>query len=326
MNSEYCLIIIPFKSLYDSIVTTFEMRVISKIKDLRSWRLDEFYNKKSLGFVPTMGALHEGHLKLVRESLKQNESTLVSIFVNPSQFAPNEDLNSYPRTLNDDMKKLNNLSNDITIFTPNVLEMYPNGIEQDTSKQVGAFVELVNLSHKMEGKSRPQFFRGVATIVTKLFNVVQPNYAYFGQKDIQQALIIKRLLTDLLFQFPSKDNLKIIETARDPLNNLALSSRNTYLNEHERSNIAPLLFRALNKGKSTFDNGVRDRKLILESMNEIIKEAEHLGANFDYIELNDASTFDVVDNINENGAILSGAMYINKTRLIDNVLLGLEIN
>ncbi|TIC63984.1 Pantoate-beta-alanine ligase [Wallemia mellicola] len=302
-------------------------RIVSKIAELRQWRVQQLSNRNTVGFVPTMGALHQGHLKLVEESLKSSNNTIVSIFVNPAQqkFAPHEDLDTYPRTLKRDIEALESLSKDITLFTPNVQEIYPNGIQQDASKQVGAFVEMLGLGNKMEGISRPHFFRGVATIVTKLFNVVQPDLAFFGQKDVQQALILKRMCRDLLVQYPTSQNLKIVPTARDAVINLALSSRNAYLSEQERTEVAPLLYKALNAAKEAYDSGVRTREGIIDATRPYISLAQQKGAKLDYLEINDATTFEVVNDIGMDGAVLSAAMYVGKTRLIDNILLGLTI-
>ncbi|EOR00763.1 Pantoate--beta-alanine ligase [Wallemia ichthyophaga EXF-994] len=272
-----------------------------------------------------MGALHQGHLKLVEQSLRESNKTVVSIFVNPAQFAPHEDLDTYPRTLEGDLSQLRRLSNDITVFTPSTTQMYPTGIEQDTHKQTGAFIEMANLSDKMEGISRPTFFRGVATVVTKLFNVVQPDLAFFGQKDIQQALILRRMCKDLLVQYPTPANLRISPTARDPVSHLALSSRNAYLSEEQRSQVAPLLYKALQAGKQAYESGVTCRQDILHATTQHTTHAQQQGAKMDYIQLNDASSFEVVDSVGNNGAILSAAMYVGNTRLIDNVLLGMSV-
>ncbi|TIA92514.1 hypothetical protein E3P99_00581 [Wallemia hederae] len=301
------------------------LRLLRTTQELRQWRVQHLLNSKSVGFVPTMGALHQGHLKLVEQSLKHSDSTIVSIFVNPAQFAPHEDLDTYPRTLDQDIKQLQRISNDITLFTPQVSQMYPSGIEQDTSRQVGAFVHLPGLGNKMEGLSRPHFFAGVATVVTKLFNIVQPDHAYFGQKDIQQALILRRMCKDLLVQYPTTDNLRIVPTARDPDTNLALSSRNAYLSEQQRSELAPLLYKALQSGRQAYEDGKRSREEILHATSSYTTQAQEKGARIDYMQLNDAFTFDVVDEVGAEGAVLSAAMYVGSTRLIDNVLLGMRV-
>jgi len=313
----------------------------------RKWRKQAFETGKSVGFVPTMGALHEGHLSLVRRSLAENDLTVVSIFVNPGQFAPHEDLESYPRTLPRDLELLsaekvtvsNLLSSAIPItrtlsavFVPSVSEIYPSGIVQNVAEQKGAFVEVKGYSHQMEGQSRPTFFRGVATVVTKLFNVIQPTKAYFGQKDIQQALLLKRLCRDLLFPHPEPDNLCIIPTSRDPSDGLALSSRNAYLTLNGRK-FAPTLIQALRAAENAWIQGLAKAECIARAT-AIIEDKraqarlEGLNIELDYIEMNNADSFQVLGpHVRESDldlVILSGAMKVDQTRLIDNILLGVE--
>lgn len=318
----------------------------------RQWREKALLEKKSVGFVPTMGALHEGHLSLVRKSLAENDLTVLSIFVNPAQFAPHEDLAMYPRTLEQDIAALARVSitdpslphtDDLSsehanvrqpsaIFLPRVKEMYPNGITQDVSTQKGTFVEVQGYSHQMEGKSRPTFFRGVATVVTKLLNAVQPTRAYFGQKDIQQALLLKRLASDLLMSYPLSQNVRIVPTARDHTDGLALSSRNAYLSRDERK-MAPTLYQALVAAKTAWEAGSSKAECLLKAQ-EVITTRERQARNngldvkmrLDFIEFNDADTFDIVDGkVTQNDfdvILLSGALYVGKTRLIDNLVLG----
>jgi pantoate--beta-alanine ligase len=229
--------------------------------------------------------------------------------------------------------------------------MYPSGITQDVSGQKGTFVEVKGYSHQMEGKSRPTFFRGVATIVTKLFNVVQvcflsypllailtfrglvqPTRAYFGQKDIQQALLLKRLASDLLMAYPLSENVHIVPTARDQIDGLALSSRNAYLSEYERK-VASTLYQALTAAKTAWEAGLSKDKC-LNKAHEVMevreKQARSEGLNvdmrLDFLEFNDASTFDVVeDDVTQTDldvVLLNGALFVGKTRLIDNLILG----
>lgn len=293
-----------------------------------------------MGYVPTMGALHEGHLSLVRRSLADNDLTVVSIFVNPAQFAPHEDLATYPRTLPKDLELLEAQNVKTTsivprtpsaVFLPNVTEMYPSGIVQDVSEQKGTFIEVKGYSHQMEGTSRPTFFRGVATIVTKLFNVIQPTNAYFGQKDIQQALLLKRLCRDLLMSHPDANHLHIIPTARDESDGLALSSRNAYLTSDGRK-VAPTLHRALQAAQRAWRDGLTKEEcvrvgitLVEAAKKQAISDGLAVDLRLDYLELNDAATFDVLDarrTKEDSGlVILSGALYVDKTRLIDNILL-----
>ncbi|KAJ3500734.1 hypothetical protein NLJ89_g9657 [Agrocybe chaxingu] len=317
--------------------------IFTTIADYRVWRRQAFKGGKSVGFVPTMGALHEGHLSLVRRSLAENDLTVVSIFVNPAQFAPHEDLGTYPRTLPHDLELLeaeavpastapSSLHTPTAVFAPTVSEMYPSGIVQNVTEQKGTFVEVKGYGHQMEGMSRPTFFRGVATVVTKLFNVVQPTHAYFGQKDIQQALLLKRLCRDLLLSHPEPQNLHIIPTARDPVDGLALSSRNAYLTPEGRA-VASTLRLALQAAQSAWAAGLSKGESI-EKATAVVdakgKEAEEKGLGvsmkLDYVQMNDAQTFEVLDSGVKRDqtelVILSGALYVDKTRLIDNILLG----
>ncbi|OJA20457.1 hypothetical protein AZE42_06084 [Rhizopogon vesiculosus] len=287
-----------------------------------------------------MGALHDGHLSLVQKSLAENDLTVLSIFVNPAQFAPHEDLTTYPRTLPRDLELLT--AQQVTVgeavrkasavFLPQVQDMYPSGISQDISVQKGTFVEVKGYGHQMEGASRPTFFRGVATVVTKLFNAVQPTNAYFGQKDIQQALLLRRLCKDLLFPHPEPDHVHIVPTSRDPTDDLALSSRNVYLSPQERK-LAPALINALQDAESAWLNGQSKDQCILRALaviDEVKKQAFVHGVDMrlDYIEMNDSETFDVLDASSNNQligdipVIVSGALWVGKTRLIDNIVIG----
>lgn len=333
--------------------------IFTTVADFRKWRKEQMKQDKKVGFVPTMGALHEGHLALVKESLRENDETVVSIFVNPAQFAPTEDLSSYPRTMESDIAALNRLASTMpnhkqisAIFAPTVTEMYPSPdgkpFTQVVSDQIGAFVEVAGLQHKMEGSSRPTFFRGVATVVTKLFHIVQPDQAYFGQKDIQQAILLRRLVSDLLFAHPpSPEALRIMPTTRDPIDGLALSSRNAYLTQKSRIH-ANILYRALCAGQKAWDENPGDIQSTLQAARqkakEIAEEADKDGIDLDilYIDLNDPIDLDNLENrrgksiidpqtTSQRGAILSGAALIKEghngrvTRLIDNFLLGFKL-
>ncbi|PPQ78686.1 hypothetical protein CVT25_010707 [Psilocybe cyanescens] len=317
--------------------------IFTTVADYRAWRNRAFAEGKTVGYVPTMGALHEGHLSLVRESLSNNDLTVVSIFVNPAQFAPHEDLATYPRTLPRDLELLEaeripNVASPLevhtpfAVFLPTVSDMYPSGIVQNVAEQKGTFIEVKGYGHQMEGVSRPTFFRGVATVVTKLFNVIQPTNAYFGQKDIQQALLLKRLVRDLLLSHPEPSNLHIIPTTRDSNDGLALSSRNAYLTTDGRK-VAPTLRQALQAAEAAWNSGSPKSKCI-EAAIAVVgsrkaqaqSEGLNVTVNLDYLEMNNAHTFDVLDdNLSKKDAdlvILSGALNVDKTRLIDNILLG----
>lgn len=292
----------------------------------------------------------------VRRSLQENDLTVVSIFVNPAQFAPHEDLSAYPRTLPSDLEQLTkqqvNVSGDVrtpsAVFLPGTQDMYPSGINQDVALQKGTFVEVKGYSHQMEGTSRPHFFRGVATIVTKLFNVIQvrlssimwmdadrviqPTNAYFGQKDIQQGLLLRRMCRDLLLANPDADHVHIVPTERDPVDGLALSSRNSYLSTEERS-VANTLYRALQAAESgwlageTKDACIRAAEVLV---NGAVRGAVSRGVDMrlDYIQMNDSDTFEVLDDQSQGQSVggapvvLSGAVWVGRTRLIDNIVVG----
>ncbi|KAJ7255478.1 Pantoate-beta-alanine ligase [Mycena haematopus] len=318
--------------------------LFTTVAAFRQWREAVRKENKSVGFVPTMGALHDGHMSLVRRSLAENDLTVMSIFVNPAQFAPHEDLATYPRTLPRDLEVLtaqsvpvhSALSKDpiirtaSAVFLPSVQEMYPSGIEQDPATQKGTFIEVKGYGHQMEGKSRPTFFRGVTTAVTKLFNAVEPTNAYFGQKDIQQCLIIKRLCRDLLLSHPDPEHIHIVSTARDPSDNLALSSRNAYLSVEGRK-LAPTLYRALKVAEQAWNNGLQ-KAACVERATDIVRKVASAGAGgdlhirLDYIEFNDSDSLEPLEGTRckEPGlqpVILSGAMWVGSTRLIDNIVL-----
>ena len=258
----------------------------------------------SVGFVPTMGFLHEGHISLVRAAGAENKSVVVSIFVNPAQFGPKEDLANYPRDLKRDLARLENAGTDV-VFVPKDGEIYPPG--HDT------WVEVDKLTKRLEGASRPTHFRGVTTVVAKLFNIVEADNAYFGQKDAQQALVIQKMAADLNL------NTRVIvcSTAREP-DGLAMSSRNTYLTLEQRKT-APVLYKSLMLAKDLYAKGERGAKKIHGRMTELIQK-EPL-AVIDYISIADPETLEELDVI-KSQALVSMAVRVGKTRLIDNVALG----
>ncbi|BGP27364.1 pantoate-beta-alanine ligase [Rhodotorula toruloides] len=322
--------------------------ILTSIAQLREWRAGCFERGEKVGFVPTMGALHDGHLSLVKASLAECEQTIVSIFVNPAQFAPHEDLATYPRTLEADINVLASASTPShpsrkvsALFLPPVEALYPSGITTDVSKQRGTFVEVKGLQEVMEGASRPGFFRGVATVVTKLFNLVQPTRAYFGQKDIQQALLLRRMLLDLHVPNPTYNNLVILPTYRDPASHLALSSRNAYLRPEERP-WATVLVGALDKSQEEWErqraegSGEVDVRKVIAVAEEHVRsieqraEAEGKGVQIKllYIAMNDPNELhDLRDKVEMGkGAIVSGAVMLGKTRLIDNNVFEYDMN
>ncbi|KAF8498579.1 Pantoate-beta-alanine ligase [Russula emetica] len=329
-------------SISASVPSSARIPVFTTIKDYRQWRDEAFESKRSVGFVPTMGALHDGHLSLVKQSLAENDLTVVSIFVNPAQFAPHEDLATYPRTFPQDLSLLSSLEHKpadhphaprtpSAIFLPSVKDIYPSGFNQDVSQQKGTFVEVKGYGEQMEGSSRPTFFRGVATVVTKLFNIIQPTNAYFGQKDIQQALLLRRLVGDLHLSHPTPDHLHIVPTARDATNGLALSSRNVYLTPTER-HLAPAFYAALQDAARAWAASTSKRetlKCALKRLEAAREEGEKRGVKIrvDYVEMNDPDTFEILGDEQvqrSDGApvIISGAVWFGRTRLIDNMILG----
>lgn len=259
---------------------------------------------RPLGLVPTMGYLHEGHLTLVRQARVQNASVGVSIFVNPTQFGPQEDLARYPRDLPRDLALLEKEGVDL-VFTPTPGEMYPPGYD--------TWVQVENLAKRLEGASRPGHFRGVCTIVLKLFNLFRPERAYFGQKDAQQALIVQRMAADL----NTGVEVVVVPTVREA-DGLAMSSRNVYLNPQERQ-AATVLYRALSLACHLYEAGERDAEVLRERMRSLILQ-EPL-ARIDYVSVADAQTLEELERV-EGPALVSLAVFIGHTRLIDNITLG----
>jgi pantoate--beta-alanine ligase len=262
----------------------------------------------------------------VKEAANHSEIVVVSIFVNPAQFAPHEDLSKYPRTLEQDLEKLKAQNIAQYVFSPSVEVLYPRGIPLEVSQQIGTFVSVQGLSHQMEGVTRPHFFRGVATVVTKLFNAVQPDVAVFGQKDAQQCVVIRNMVEDLLV--PVK--LVVAPTIRDEHDGLALSSRNRYLNEDDRK-AAPAFAQGLLAAQRAFNNqGIVNRVELFQLIQDhlALKRAQGHPLELEYLSLVNRQLHEV-DQIatesNQSGAILSGAVRIGSTRLIDNVLLGLQL-
>lgn len=276
------------------------MKVIKTISELKDTLKPYRKEGKSIGLVPTMGFLHKGHASLIKKAVEDNDIVVVSDFVNPIQFGPNEDLESYPRDINADSKLCEEIGADF-IFNPEPSEMYHDK---------KAFVDIEGLSDNLCGAKRPGHFRGVCTVCTKLFNIVGPDRAYFGQKDAQQLSIIKKLVLDL--------NIPIeiipVPIVRED-DGLAMSSRNTYLSKEER-NAALCLSKAIFAGEKMAKDGASLEK-VLEKMTEIIK-TEKL-AKIDYISAVDLETIENVENFNQD-TLVAIAVYIGKTRLIDNFI------
>ena len=258
---------------------------------------------KVVGFVPTMGYLHEGHMTLVRRVRERADVVAVSIFVNPTQFGPTEDLARYPRDLARDSAMLEAEGVDL-LFAPEAAEIYPPGAR--------TFVEVEGLSDRLEGQSRPGHFRGVATVVTKLFEIVRPHVAAFGQKDAQQALVVRRMARDLLLDV----EILVVPTVRDE-DGVALSSRNVYLSTDERR-AARAIPRALEEARRTLERGERDAERILAAARGALSAERIL--RIDYLALVDAETLEPVGRA-EGEMLLAVAVFAGKTRLIDNALL-----
>jgi pantoate--beta-alanine ligase len=259
---------------------------------------------KTIGLVPTMGALHEGHLSLVREARRMCEIVIVSVFVNPTQFGPGEDFERYPRNLTKDTALLTDYNVDY-IFAPTPEEIYPKGF--------ASYVNVEGLSEQLEGASRPGHFRGVATVVTILLNTIRPDFAFFGQKDAQQALIIRRLVKDLAFD----SEIVILPTVRED-SGLAISSRNLYLTPEEKASAA-VIHQALTRAKSAYKEGERSAGRLEILVRSTIETEPR--ARLDYVTVVDAETLEHVDKIEERPILIAVAVYIGKTRLIDNTIL-----
>lgn len=257
-----------------------------------------------IGFVPTMGYLHEGHISLVRASKERTDKTVASIFVNPAQFGPNEDFDRYPRDFERDLDMLAAAKCNI-VFAPTTGAMYPEGSR--------TFVEVTGLQDGLCGRTRPGHFRGVATVVTKLFNAVQPHVAFFGKKDAQQAAIIQRLVRDLLIPV----DIVVCPIVRES-DGLAMSSRNAYLSPAERAQ-APVLDRGLLEARAMFDQGEKSSGALAHRIRDILATAD-LG-RVDYIEIVDRDSLEPVTEI-ASLALVAVAVYFGKTRLIDNIVLG----
>jgi pantoate--beta-alanine ligase len=259
---------------------------------------------RTIGLVPTMGALHEGHLSLVREARRMCDVVVVSVFVNPTQFGAGEDYEHYPRNLTQDTALLTDYNVDY-IFAPAAEEIYP--------KDFSTYVQVEGLSEQLEGAARPGHFRGVATVVAVLLNTIRPDFAFFGQKDAQQALIIKRLVRDLAFD----TEIVVLPTVRED-SGLAISSRNSYLSADEQES-ASIIHQALAKGKEAYKKGERHASKVAEIVRSTIETQPRV--RVDYVSIVDAETLDKLDKLDERSILIAVAAYVGKTRLIDNTIL-----
>ncbi|KAF4125425.1 pantoate--beta-alanine ligase [Geosmithia morbida] len=333
------------------------IRIFRSVDSVRSWRAPLTETRRTVGLVPTMGALHAGHLALIRAAARENHHVVVSVYVNPAQFGRTEDLESYPSTWEADGRILAALDRELAgdganlgritaVFAPTTRDMYPGGFPGQDVDSKGSFVTVTPVGEVLEGASRPTFFRGVATVCMKLFNIVQPTRVYFGQKDAQQTVVIRRMLAD--FMVPS--DMVVCPTERDASDGLALSSRNVYLGPRRRA-VAPVLHRALLAGADVYAHGEGrpDRPSILAAANRVLDDvaaaqnalppSRRALFEVDYVSLTDPDTMLEIDAVDpEVGAILSGAIRMPKldevnpgedpghsggpsVRLIDNVVL-----
>lgn len=280
------------------------MRTFQQISALRAYLRGIREEKRTVGFVPTMGALHAGHLSLMQRAKADCDIAVASIFVNPTQFAPTEDLNSYPRDIQHDLQMAANIGVE-ALFAPETEEIYPQGFQ--------TWIEVSEITTTLEGERRPTHFRGVATVVAKLLGIVQPNTAYFGQKDYQQFLVIERMVRDLNLPV----TVQMIPTMREP-DGLAMSSRNAYLTPEERAS-ATVLYRALNFASERVQEGEQNPAQLHRAVTQLIQSEPH--ATLDYAALVDPDTLQPVNTLAERVTLLALAVRIGKTRLIDNALL-----
>ncbi len=275
--------------------------LVEKVKEMQNLSDSLRCDGKKICFVPTMGYLHEGHLSLMRKGRELGDILVVSIFVNPIQFGPKEDYAVYPRDLERDLRLMEEIPVDV-VFYPDVSEMYPEGFQ--------TFVEVEKLSKPLCGRSRPGHFRGVTTVVTKLFNIVKPHVAIFGEKDYQQLKVIERMVKDLNID---------VEIVGMPIvrekDGLAMSSRNTYLSEEERKR-ATSIYKALKKAKEAFISGEKNPRILEDLVRKTIQ------GDVEYAEVVDPETLEKIEDKIQEKALIAVAVRIGKTRLIDNTLLG----
>jgi len=279
------------------------MKIYKNIKKISS--AIDFFKKKGriIGFVPTMGFLHDGHLSLIKRARRDADLVVVSIFVNPIQFGPKEDFEKYPRDLKRDLAICKDAGVDM-VFVPDRESMYPRGF--------CTYVNVEGLTETLCGAKRPGHFRGVATVVTKLFNIIKPDIAYFGQKDAQQAIIIKRMVEDLNMGI----KIKVMPIVREK-DGLAMSSRNVYLNPEERRK-ALCLYNSLKLAEDLYKKGERNAKNIIEAMKEVILKEDNV--KIDYVSIVDLDTLRDMDFIDKD-ALVAVAVWVGSTRLIDNIVL-----
>lgn len=280
------------------------MQVIRKIREMQAISDRLRREGKSIGLVPTMGYLHEGHLSLVRKAKALSDAVVVSIFVNPTQFGPGEDFEKYPRDEEEDRTKLEAEGVDFLLI-PEAREMYPSGYQ--------TYVEVTEVAKGLCGDFRPGHFRGVATVVTKLFNIVKPHLAVFGEKDYQQLLVIKRVVEDLNFDIEIISGTLIREE-----DGIAMSSRNAYLSPENRRK-ATILYRSLKEGKTSFESGERRASVLCKTVKDSLESVA--GISVQYVEVRDAETLEKIEAV-DRPAVIALAAIVGGVRLIDNIILG----
>jgi pantoate--beta-alanine ligase len=280
------------------------MRILADTTELQTLTARLYQERQTIGFVPTMGALHEGHLSLVRAARQQTDVVIASIFVNPAQFGKGEDWSHYPRNLERDAELLAPLGVDY-LFTPTPDEIYPAGFT--------TYITVEGVSEMLEGASRPGHFRGVATVLTILFNLVRPHQVFMGQKDVQQTVVVKQMVRDL--RLPTE--IVVVPTMREA-DGLAMSSRNQYLDAAERQ-AATVLYRALCQAQELHAAGEREAQRLKDAMQQVI--AAEPKAVLDYLAINDAQTLAPLTTLTERAAVVSLAVKLGRTRLIDNFIL-----
>lgn len=345
---------LQYRRTAEAVIPNTAIKVFRDIALFRQWRRKQLLDYRTIGLVPTMGALHAGHLSLIRLAAAENSAVVVSIYVNPTQFGVHEDLDSYPKTWEQDCKLLMDLDRELAsdggnmgkiaaVFAPTTAVMYPSGRPGQEVDAKGSFVTITPVGERLEGASRPTFFRGVATVCMKLFNIATPEKVYFGQKDIQQTVVIKKMVKD----FCIDTQVVVGETTREP-DGLAMSSRNVYLGSRRRK-VATVLSKCLRVAETGYLRGKRARDELLGPANELarlllmeqfqLEPAERVRYEINYISLADPETMEELETVDESrGAILSGAVKMfpveapqpnedlgfgggPSVRLIDNIVL-----
>lgn len=283
------------------------MKILNEIDKMKTYAKIIKKQNKLVGFIPTMGYFHQGHLDLMSTARKQCDTLIVSVFVNPIQFGPKEDYEKYPRDIKKDEELAKSCGVDV-LFAPKKEDMYPKGFS--------TFVNVERLTETLCGKSRPGHFKGVTTVVMKLFDIIKPDITYFGQKDAQQAFVVKKMIEDLNMDI----TMKILPTTREA-SGLPMSSRNVYLKKAEKAE-AGVLYQSIKLAEELVSSGEKDSKKIIKKMRDLI-ESQAPGAKIDYVSIVETETLKEIPNI-KNEVLIALAVFIGKTRLIDNIILDAE--